>query len=89
MVTALKGQDAVVHIVFTDVPKAKTLIDASVKAGVKRFVLSEYGIDPVNDAVVKKAPIVPSKREILDHAKSKESSNWTWSGVVNGVFFDW
>jgi hypothetical protein len=89
LVTALKGQDAVVHIVFTDVPKTKTLIDAAIKAGVKRFILSEFGSDPTHDPAVQKVPIVAEKREILDYVESKKDNNLTWSGVVNGVYFDW
>ena len=89
MVTALKGQDAIVQVVYTDVPRTKVLIDAAIKAGVKRFVPSEFGIDKSDPAVVQKVPFLGSKQEIQDYLKSKEESGLTWSGIITGGFFDW
>lgn len=89
MVTALSGQDAVVQIVFSDAPKTKTLIDAAIKAGVKRFLPSEFGVDKNHDSVIKKIPFLASKREISEYLVSKEGSGLTWTGIVTGGFFDW
>lgn len=89
MVTALKGQDAVVQVVYTDVPRAKVLIDAAIKAGVKRFVPSEFGIDKSDPVVVQKIPFLAAKQEIQDYLLSKEESGLTWSGIITGGFFDW
>lgn len=89
MVTALKGQDAIVQIVFVDVPRIKTLIDAAIKAGVKRYIPSEFGIDKSDPAVVEKISFLASKQEIQDYLKSKEESGLTWSGIITGGFFDW
>lgn len=89
LVTALKGQDAVVHIVYADVPKSKTLIDAAIKAGVKRFIPSEFGIDHSAPSIVKKVPFVAAKEEILEYLKSKEDTGLTWTGIITGGFFDW
>ena len=71
------------------VPEHIKFIDAAIKAGVKRFIAGEYGsktTEPrVNDAV----PMFGAKVEIRDYLKSKESTGLTWTGIINGAFFDW
>jgi uncharacterized protein YbjT (DUF2867 family) len=84
LVNALKGQDAVVQIVLPpDIQKHKTLIDAAAKAGVKRFIPSEFG------TVVKKVPRFGLKREVADYLRSKEKNGLSWTALVTGIFFDW
>lgn len=71
------------------VPDHIKFIDAAIKANVKRFIAGEYGsktTEPrVNDAV----PLFGAKVEVRDYLKSKESSGLTWTGIINGAFFDW
>jgi hypothetical protein len=89
LVTAFRGQDAVVEVVLVDVSKTKTLVDAAVKAGVKRLLPSEYGVDTSNDAAFKLVPPALVKREILDYVRSKEESGLTWTSLITSAFFDW
>jgi uncharacterized protein YbjT (DUF2867 family) len=89
LVTALRGQDAIVQVVLADVPKAKTLIDAAIKAGVKRLLPSEYGMDTSNEDAVKLVPPSVPKREILNYLRSKEESGLTWTSLITSAFFDW
>ena len=88
--SAFEDQDAVVDLVpLHSVPDHIKFIDAAIKASVKRFIAGEYGsktTEPrVNDAV----PIFGAKVEIRDYLKSKESTGFTWTGIINGAFFDW
>lgn len=89
LVAALKGQDAVVQVAFVDPSKSKTLIDAAIKAGVKTFIPSEFGIDNSHPSVVQKLFVFGQKQEVVEYLKSKESSGLTWTGIVTGGFFDW
>lgn len=90
LVTAFRGQDAVVlTIPVSDIQKNKALVDASIKAGVKRFIPSEFGSDTSSDEVVEKVPFFYPKREINKYLQSKEDSGLTWTGIITGAFFDW
>lgn len=86
---AFTGQDAVVQIYFSGAPQSKVLIDAAIKAGVKRFIPSEFGIDKGDDQVVKMVPFLAFKQEVSDYLTSKEETGLTWSGIITGGFFDW
>lgn len=86
---AFKGQDAVVQIYFSGAPQSKVLIDAAIKAGVKRFIPSEFGIDKGDDEVVKMVPFLAFKQEVSDYLISKEDTGLTWTGIITGGFFDW
>ena len=87
--TAFTGQDAVVQIYFSGAPQSKALIDAAIKAGVKRFIPSEFGIDKGDDQVVKLVPFLAFKQDVLDYLISKEETGLTWTGIITGGFFDW
>lgn len=87
---AFSGQDAVVLTINpTDIGKIKLLIDAAIKAGVKRFIPSEFGSDTSEPKVVEKTPIFAGKHELAEYLQSKEASGLSWTGIVNGSFFDW
>lgn len=78
------------QIFFPGASKSKALIDAAIKAGVKRFVPSEFGIEKdANDEIIKKAPFMAFKLEVSDYLISKEETGLTWSGIITGGFFDW
>lgn len=88
--TAFRGQDAVVlTIPVSDTQKNKALVDASIKAGVKRFIPSEFGSDTSSDEAVEKVPFMYPKREISKYLQSKEDSGLTWTAIITGAFFDW
>lgn len=88
-VKAFQGQDAVISTIATAAaPIQKTMINAAIKAGVKRFVPSEFGGDVLPD---KTRAILPEwfepKKEIVDYLKSKQDT-LTWTAFVTGPFFD-
>lgn len=89
---AFEGQDAVVSAAATPaVGNQYPIIDASIAAGVKRFIPSEFGINTrtVPDGGLK--TILAGKIKVVDYLveKSKENPTFSWTGVSNGLFFDW
>ncbi|KAF5861524.1 hypothetical protein ETB97_012850 [Aspergillus alliaceus] len=90
MVSALKGQDAVVSAVgATGFSEQKKFIDAAVRAGVRRFIPSEFSANTLSDAVIQLVPFLEQKREVLEYLKSKESVGLTWTGIATALLFDW
>jgi hypothetical protein len=87
--SAFQGQDAVLSFVgFMGLDEQRTLIDAAIGAGVKRFMPSEYGSDSTNARLREIVPSFNKKKTIVDYLKSKENEI-SWSSVVTGPFFDW
>lgn len=90
LVKTLQGQDAVVSAVATDgVSEQFTIVDAAAKAKVKRFIPSEFGGDSAINTLEENAPFAVSKRQIIDHLKTKESEGLTWTGIHVAAFFDY
>ena len=89
LTSIFKGQDAVVSTIsFFSLAQQKTMIDAAVAAGVQRFLPAEFGSDPPEE--VKAANVVwAGKSEQIKYLKSQESKGLTWTGVANGLFFNW
>ncbi|KAI1767858.1 NAD(P)-binding protein [Hypoxylon sp. FL1150] len=91
LVKALQGQDAVVSAVgFNGLPLQLPLIDAAVKAGVKRFLPSEYGGDAEN-AKAAALPIFAPKKQVLDAltaAAAVKGGSLTYTLVSTGPFLD-
>ena len=67
----------------------KSLIDACVKAGVKRFIPGEFGSNSVPETARIAVPWFENKLNIVSHLKSKEGDGLTWTSVICGAFFDW
>ncbi|XDG05004.1 hypothetical protein ABKA04_004619 [Annulohypoxylon sp. FPYF3050] len=90
LVNALQGQEAVVAVLGSAALHFQIpLIEASVKAGVKRFILSEFGSNTFHPKTAA-LPGFASKIEIQNAAKKAAAeSGLTWTGVVNGPFLDW
>jgi putative NADH-flavin reductase len=92
VVEGLKGQDAVVSTIATAaLANQKIIIDAAVKAGVKRFIPSEFGINTtkISGGIAK---ILATKIQIQkDHLKKavEENEGFSWTGVSSSMFFDW
>ena len=86
---AFHGQDAVISLVGGGaLGDQNKLIDASIAAGVKRFLPSEYGSntpDPKTRAVV---PVFEAKLGTVNYLKSKEDVI-SWTSIATGPFFDW
>lgn len=88
---AFQSQDAIVSAVnganLAEVQK--TMIDAAIKAGVKRFIPAEFGSSLDNPKMIKMVPLFAAKKEVSDYLETKEKDGLTWTGVINGPFFDW
>lgn len=92
LIQSLFGQDAVVVSISKGGIRAqKALIDAAVKAGVKRFIPSEFGGDTLDDGLMKNVPVLREKRVVLDYLKSsaEENPSFTWTGISSAAFLDW
>lgn len=89
LVAALKGQDAVVSAIGGAGVSAQTkIIDAAIAAGVKRFIPSEFGSDTTNPLTLEYFPGWAEKVEIRKYLESKQDQI-EWTGIFNGLFFDW
>ncbi|KKF92360.1 putative NADH-flavin reductase [Ceratocystis platani] len=93
LVAALKGHDALVStvssiVVGESLAFQKTIIDAAIKAGVKTFVPSEYGVDTANPVAPKCIPFLQDKIDILNYLKSQENKI-SWIAIISGSMFDW
>lgn len=86
----LKGQDAVISVVGgTGFGDQKGIIDAAVKAGVKRFFPSEFGVNGRSEAVKQLTPFFAAKQEVLDYLVVREKDGLTWTSLVVGAVLDW
>lgn len=89
LTTALAGQDALVSTLAPNVAASqKLLIDAAVKAGVKRVIPTEYGCDLHNE-LTRKLPVYAGKvqiEEYLEQIAVKGSISYTL--VFNGPLLD-
>jgi len=85
-----KGKDAILSLINAGaLADLKRIIDAAVKAGVRRFVPSEFGSDTSDPHHVKVVPIFASKVAVVDYLRTKEAEGLTWTALCNGPFFDW
>lgn len=90
LLSAFKGQDAVVSVVGAGgFLEQKKIIDAAVKAGVKKFLPSEFSSNTLSDAVQELVPVFHAKREVIDYLKSKEKEDMSWTAISCGLLFDW
>lgn len=93
LLSALKGQDAVVSSITTAaIAQQQAIVDAAVKAGVKSFIPSEFGINTTNlvpGSGLEK--ILGKKIEIQKLLKkaAEENEGFSWTGVSSSLFFDW
>ncbi|ROW14205.1 hypothetical protein VPNG_04329 [Cytospora leucostoma] len=90
--TALSGQDAVVSAIGGPALSAQqqTLADAAYAVGVKRFIPSEFGVNTRKVEGLPIAKILGAKVKLVDDLQKKagENSNFSWTGVANGLFFE-
>jgi len=90
LVSAFTGQDAVISIIGgMGFGEQKGFVDAAVKAGVKRFFPSEFGINGQSEASKELTPFFAVKQDLLDYLVEKEKDGLTWTGVICGLLFDW
>ena len=90
LIEVFNGQDAVISTMATvGAEKQKAIIDAAIKAGVKRFVPSEFGSDTRNKRALAIIPeYFKGKYETVEYLKLKEQEGLTWTAFVTGPFFD-
>lgn len=88
---ALAGQDAVVSVLATSAMETQIpLIEAAVKAGVRRFLPSEFCAN-IGNPKAAGLPVYHSKVKLQDiiRQKAQEYPSFTYSLVRNGPFLDW
>ena len=92
LVEALTGQDAIVSTLgFTGLAEQVKIVDAAEKAGVRRFIPSEFGSNTMKPSLPEFEALMDVKLSLLKHLKERAAANptFTWTGIANGPFFDW
>nr|XP_052990434.1 uncharacterized protein J7T55_000704 [Diaporthe amygdali]KAJ0110271.1 hypothetical protein J7T55_000704 [Diaporthe amygdali] len=91
LTAALSGQDAFVDCTLVQDDTPKRLIDASLAAGVYRYIPSDWSVDPLNNAA-NSLPVFSKRVErdnyLYERCKSS-NGKMTWTIVANGPFLDW
>lgn len=86
---ALKGQDAVVSALnHAALGHQRALLDASVSAGVQRFILSEYGSDTLNPKAGPLPLFAPKKAEQKYVEELAAHGKISYTILINGPFLD-
>ncbi|KAG9519812.1 NAD(P)-binding protein, partial [Aureobasidium melanogenum] len=89
---AFTNQDAVVCVVGPGgIALQKTFVDAAVAAGVKRFIIDDFGWGPTTKGFEEFGAIHASRREGWDYAagNAREVEEFTWTGLSTGNPIDW
>ena len=93
LVLAFAGQDAVLSLLGLSAigDQQYALVEAAVKAGVKRFLPSEFGLDNASAQVLAVLPPFRVRTELVDTLKAKQAagSPMEWTAVIAGMFLDW
>jgi hypothetical protein len=90
LVSALKGQDVVISALGVEgFSQQQTIVDAAVRAGVKRFLPSEFSSSSEDPAVLRLFPLFEQKKDLIEYLKTKEKDGLTWTGLATGLLFDW
>ncbi|KAG9966378.1 NAD(P)-binding protein, partial [Aureobasidium melanogenum] len=89
---AFTNQDAIVCVVGPGgIALQKIFVDAAVAAGVKRFIVDDFGWGPTTKGFEEFGAIHASRREGWDYAaeKAREVKGFTWTGLSTGNPIDW
>ncbi|KKO99271.1 hypothetical protein THAR02_08621 [Trichoderma harzianum] len=87
---AFKGQDVVISALgATGFGEQKKLVDAAIRAGVKRFLPSEFSSSSQDSAVLQLLPLFSQKSEMIEYLRTKQSAGFSWTGVATSLLFDW
>ncbi|KAJ5288854.1 hypothetical protein N7478_001884 [Penicillium angulare] len=90
LVSAFQGQDAVISAIGgMGVADQKKIVHAALRAGIKRFIPSEFSVDSLNDAVLQLLPVFQVKRDLIEYLKTKQSDGLTWTGIATSGLLDW
>ncbi len=90
LIGALQGVEVVISCLATlAIGSQNSLIDASVAAGVKRFIPAEFGMDSRNPLCVL-LPVCIPKVDTQKYLQQKVNSNkdFSYTGIANGLFLD-
>ncbi|KAI1416454.1 NmrA-like family protein [Hypoxylon sp. FL1857] len=86
---AFAGQDAVVMTTnFQVFGQEGKFIDAAIKAGVKRFIPSEFGSNTRNQNTLAMFPMMGAKAKVVSELKAKEGEGLTWTAICAGMIAD-
>ncbi|KAK5126725.1 hypothetical protein LTR85_009659 [Meristemomyces frigidus] len=89
----LRGHDAlVVAIKGSQTAVQTTLADASVRAGVRRFIPADFGsVDSSNQLTQQLVPLYKNKSELREYLMqvAKVNPSFSWTSLINGHFVDW
>ncbi|KAJ5194742.1 isoflavone reductase family protein CipA [Penicillium cinerascens] len=87
---AIAGQDAVIDTTFSpEIDTPLRLIDAAAKAGVYRFITSDFGLDPDLPGI-HDLPVFGRKKASYEAVKRQAADNrLTYTLVACGAFLDW
>lgn len=91
LATALKNHAAVVStLTSTSIDDQIPLIDGAIKAGVARFIPSEFGSDVTNPKR-NQLPVFEGKVKIHQYLKTATAKNpdFSYTIICNGAFLDW
>ncbi|TVY25550.1 Isoflavone reductase-like protein [Lachnellula hyalina] len=91
LVAALQGAQVVISCLATlAIGSQNPLIEASVAAGVTRFIPAEFGMDSRNPLCVV-LPVCEPKVNTQKYLQEKANSNpeFSYTGIANGLFLDW
>lgn len=92
LVEAFEGQDAVVSVIGgAGIALQQSFVDAAVKAGVKRFIPSEFGVNTRSLPDTGIAKLLAGKVDTVNHLQKVAAANpgFSWTGLSTGLFFDW
>lgn len=89
LIDAVKGQDAVISALnHTALGNQRALLDASVSAGVQRFILSEYGSDTYNSKAAPLPVFAPKKTEQQYAEELAAQGKISYTILITGPFLD-
>lgn len=92
LTNALKGQEAIVStLASAAIATQLLLIEAAAKAGVQRFIPSEFGSNTVYEKT-RALPVFKDKATVQDALKEKSAaanSGISYTLICTGPFFDW
>ncbi|GIC90224.1 aromatic alcohol reductase [Aspergillus udagawae] len=87
---AFKGQDVVISALGAmGFGEQKKIVDTAVRAGVQRFLPSEFSASSQDDAVLQLLPLFRQKTELIEYLKGKEAEGLSWTGLATAGLFDW
>ena len=90
LISAFSNQDVIINMIpITEVALHKKIVDAAIKANVKRLILSEFGTNVPELQTTEPTPRYQGKIEVRDYMESKSGQGLTWTGLVVGAFLDW